>query len=1223
MSDDPLTILVTCVDWTTENPLKGFDAFKSPLLLRNTKSVPVITIFGKSLIGEKVCAHIHGYHPYFYLEIDHDVDPQSPLSASDVFFLRKVSQGIEVALKRLLNIEGVLRVVHDVSFAKGLAFYGYHSEPQNFLKVQLYDPSMVKKIVHAMEEGLADDLMPKGVKMPPQTLESHISYLLSFFIDRDVSGMGLMRINTSTQRSNEEKISCSSLEVDCCVDDVHGITSKDKDLKIKSLSYIWEDERKRRKERGFGVLSNNAVTPKRKVRPDHHMFRLNEQMRKSLKMLIGNETPPQMSQTLSVQMNRIDELEDSNDAEDIELSQMAFERSFHSKGDKEGLDDDWDIDGQSEIPVEDIRASLTKQSCSDHVEDIEEMKTLAQWPFYPSDALEKEKVFNGVGGRVVLEPSFPPPKLNDVVSKRCSQKIEKEAHLDNYGRLVGSADSDLLKASNGGLDVLVIEIHACCSDRLPDPVRDAVLWIRCIVWQDSVAHVMLDLDDFKDELEMYEAFLEFFFEVDPDVIVSYELEKSSIGYISDRFMVLTGERFRPLLSRKHSARTQMDIHGRIVVNLWSVIRSEAKLSSYSIQSSAKSILDTTFPLFTDITLNQWIDSGRSGDAKRYLSRKIQITFDLLKALNLLQKTSELARLFGIRFQDVLERGSQFRVEAMMARQTRSQGFIMLSPTPKQVHFQDATEALPLVMEPRSSLYVDPVIVLDFQSLYPSIMIAYNMCFSTCLGKLVPTDKRGLKKFGAYELRVPEGLLSELSDYIWISPNGSMFVKSEHREGVVPRLLEEILETRVMVKSSMKMYKSDPVLHKMLDSRQFGLKMISNVTYGYTSAGFSGRMPCADIADAIVQTGRETLERAIADVESNPLWKAKVVYGDTDSLFIHLPGRTKEEAFVIAQEIVNHVTSTNPKPVKLKFEKIYQPCVLVSKKRYVGYAYTSVGQEKPIFDDKGLETVRRDGCPLLVQTMEQTIRLLFKKDLGKLRKYLERIWSRVISQSLPLKMFVFSKKVRLGTYRGESLPPAAIVAQKRIQNDPRDFPLQKQRVPYVVVYGNPGARLIDLVIHPLDFVDNLGKYHINALYYIEKQLIPSISRITVLAGIDIQKWFTTMARPKPPIALLAKHQKFTIDQYYVSTRCILCKSLCQSSALKYCNECIENPMERVIGTIRKVRKVELRSMQCEMICRKCCGNTNPSDCKSTDCALMYQKKLWEIKLSDLKSQAYDI
>lgn len=109
------------------------------------------------------------------------------------------------------------------------------------------------------------------------------------------------------------------------------------------------------------------------------------------------------------------------------------------------------------------------------------------------------------------------------------------------------------------------------------------------------------------------------------------------------------------------------------------------------------------------------------------------------------------------------------------------------------------------------------------------------------------------------------------------------------------------------------------------------------------------------------------------------------------MFVLLKGATKEQAFKIGQEIAEAVTATNPKPVKLKFEKVvpshthahpsflgvegdtlnffslfrsqvYLPCVLQTKKRYVGYMYESLDQKEPVFDAKGIETVRRDSCP---------------------------------------------------------------------------------------------------------------------------------------------------------------------------------------------------------------------------------------------------------------------
>ena len=100
--------------------------------------------------------------------------------------------------------------------------------------------------------------------------------------------------------------------------------------------------------------------------------------------------------------------------------------------------------------------------------------------------------------------------------------------------------------------------------------------------------------------------------------------------------------------------------------------------------------------------------------------------------------------------------------------------------------------------------------------------------------------------------------------------------------------------------------------------------------------------------------RETLERCIKLINDSREWKgARVVYGDTDSVFVVLPGRTKAEAFEIGQQMAKAVTMNNPKPVKLKFEKVYMPCILQTKKRYVGYMYESPDQVTPTFDAKGI------------------------------------------------------------------------------------------------------------------------------------------------------------------------------------------------------------------------------------------------------------------------------
>lgn len=339
----------------------------------------------------------------------------------------------------------------------------------------------------------------------------------------------------------------------------------------------------------------------------------------------------------------------------------------------------------------------------------------------------------------------------------------------------------------------------------------------------------------------------------------------------------------------------------------------------------------------------------------------------------------------------------------------------------------APEYLALIMEPESRFYADPLIVLDFQSLYPSMIIAYNYCFSTCLGRVEHLGSNTPFEFGASMLRVSRQLLQQLleRDLVTISPCGVVFVKREVREGILPRMLSEILDTRLMVKQSMKLHRDSSALQRVLHSRQLGLKLMANVTYGYTAANFSGRMPAVEVGDSVVSKGRETLERAIKLVETNEKWNVRVVYGDTDSMFVLVPGRNRAEAFRIGEEIAEAVTQINPHPVKLKLEKVYQPCMLQTKKRYVGYMYETPEQEQPVYEAKGIETVRRDGCPAVAKMLEKVLRLLFETaDVSQIKQYVCRQFTKLLSGRANLQDLIFAKEFRgLNGYKPTACVPA--------------------------------------------------------------------------------------------------------------------------------------------------------------------------------------------------------
>ncbi|KAJ7973360.1 DNA polymerase [Quillaja saponaria] len=836
------------------------------------------------------------------------------------------------------------------------------------------------------------------------------------------------------------------------------------------------------------------------------------------------------------------------------------------------------------------------------------------------------------------------------------------------------------------------------ADLLPDPRFDAINLVALGLQNDSdsCVEVLLLLRSevepfqrnidglsgckqlvFSDEKYLLYYFIKIVSSYDPDILMGWDIQGGSLGFLAERAAQL-GLGLLNSISRTPSetkiasgdtrtsekgilvapspdsiitdhavqedaiiedewGRTHasgVHVGGRVVLNVWRLMRGELKLKLYSVEAVAEAVLRRKIPSIPYKVLTKWFLSG-PGRARfrciEYIMERAKLDLELMNQLDMVNRTSELARVFGIDFFSVLSRGSQYRVESMFLRLAHTQNYLAVSPGNQQVASQPAMECLPLVMEPESGFYADPVLVLDFQSLYPSMIIAYNLCFCTCLGKVMASKENTL---GVSSFSPDPHILRELKDQILLTPNGVMFVPPKVCKGVLPRLLEEILSTRIMVKQAMKkLTPSQKVLQRIFNARQLALKLIANVTYGYTAAGFSGRMPCAELADSIVQCGRRTLERAIAFVNAHQKWNARVIYGDTDSMFVLLKGRTAKESFKIGHEIASAITAMNPRPVTLKMEKVYHPCFLLTKKRYVGFSYESPEQVTPVFDAKGIETVRRDTCGAVAKIMEQSLRLFFEhKDISEINTYLQRQWRRIISGRVSLQDFVFAKEVCLGTYspRASSLPPAAIVAIKAMRIDPRAEPCYGERIPYVVIHGEPGSRLVDMVVDPLELLAIDSPFRINDLYYIKKQIIPALQRVFGLVGADLNQWFLEMPRPaRETIAkrsLLAPNTHRTrIDYYYLSKHCMLCGGLVQPST-HLCSQCSQNGVATATALIGRTSKLEQEMQHLVSICRHCGGGDwlleSGVKCTSISCSVFYERRKVQKELQALTGVAAD-
>ncbi|KAL8413048.1 hypothetical protein RB596_009552 [Gaeumannomyces avenae] len=755
----------------------------------------------------------------------------------------------------------------------------------------------------------------------------------------------------------------------------------------------------------------------------------------------------------------------------------------------------------------------------------------------------------GASGHPQPQPPSSPVQMDRDLLSQIEGPTPRDGHGFKYSQRKKSAS---VQHEVQYMSTMSMELHVNTRGRLaPDPEEDEVKLIFWCLKSDGASagaqsgvivlsedgrlgrrmrhQVSGQLVEEASELELMVRMVELVRTHDPDILTGYEVHGGSWGYLVERARLKYDydlcDEFSRMKSQSHGRHgrgadrwgfrttSALRVTGRHMINIWRAMRGELSLQQYSMENVVWHLLHRRIPHYSYETLTDWYRNGWHRDLDklvRHWQTRVRLDLEILDENELVSRTSEQARLLGVDFFSVFSRGSQFKVESIMFRIAKPESFLLPSPSRQQVGAQNALECLPLVMEPQSAFYISPVVVLDFQSLYPSVMIAYNYCYSTFLGRIV--DWRGANKMGFANYRRRRRLLELLQDHINIAPNGVMYTKATIRKSLLAKMLTEILETRVMVKSGMRQDKEDRALQRLLNNRQLALKLLANVTYGYTSASFSGRLPCSEIADSIVQTGRETLERAITFIHSVQRWGAEVVYGDTDSIFIHLRGRTKEQAFEIGNEMAKAITDMNPRPVKLKFEKVYLPCVLLAKKRYVGYKYESVSQLAPDFDAKGIETVRRDGTPAEQKIEEKALRLLFETaDLSRVKAYFQRQCDKIMRGNVSIQDFCFAKEVKLGTYSTRPgtgpPPPGALISTKRMLKDARAEPQYGERVPYVVVTGAPGARLADRCVPPEDLVSPAGTHlRLDAEYYISKNLIPPLERIFNLVGAQVRAWY---------------------------------------------------------------------------------------------------------------------
>ena len=657
------------------------------------------------------------------------------------------------------------------------------------------------------------------------------------------------------------------------------------------------------------------------------------------------------------------------------------------------------------------------------------------------------------------------------------------------------------------LRVLSFDIE--CAGRkgiFPEPEHDPVIqianyvirqgetepFIRVIFCLDTCLPIVgHEVRSYDDERKLLNAWADFVREVDPDILTGYNIQNFDLGYLIDRSKTLKASTFaflgrvkktqtrskKVVLQSKQMGKREnkvINIEGRVQFDLLLAIVRDYKLRSYTLNAVSYQFLgeqkeDVHHSIISDL------QKGNEQTRKRlaiYCLKDALLPIKLLDKLMLLINYMEMARVTGVPLSYLLSRGQQIKVVSQLLRHASQQDLIMPAVKPKQ----DDDFSGALVIEPIRGYYGEPIATLDFASLYPSIMMAHNLCYTTLL------TANEAKQLNA--------------DQFTKTPSGSYFVKHSMRKGLLPDILEQLLAARKRAKEDLKK-ETDPLRRKVLDGRQLALKISANSVYGFTGAQV-GKLPCLEISQSVTAFGRVMIEHTKNLVEktytlANGYPKdSMVVYGDTDSVMVKFGVDTVEEAMKLGKEAAQRITETFEKPIKLEFEKVYYPYLLINKKRYAGLFWTRPDKFDKM-DCKGIETVRRDNCKLVANLISICLhKILVDRDPNAAVDHAKSVISDLLCNRVDISNLIITKELTKTDNEYAAKQAHVELANRMAKRDAGSAPKLGDRVPFVIIAAAKNTPAYLKSEDPLYVLEN--RIPIDTQYYLDNQLSKPLIRI---------------------------------------------------------------------------------------------------------------------------------
>jgi len=562
-----------------------------------------------------------------------------------------------------------------------------------------------------------------------------------------------------------------------------------------------------------------------------------------------------------------------------------------------------------------------------------------------------------------------------------------------------------------------------------------------------------------EEKHILKNFIELVRKEDPDIITGYNIDGYDLELLSDRYKKY-GMDFS--IGRDGGKPQRIvgqfwRLHGRVIEDAWWAVKKELRLKQETLEAVSQELFGEGKMDVDRTNIDEEWEKRRE-DVIEYCKRDAELALRILLKIGIIDKYLDLATVTRFPLDDVIHSGTSTWVDSLLIREADKNGI-----------------GVPLQGQERKSKRIEGgyvhtiepglyhwICVLDFKSMYPSIIIKYNICFTT---------------------------LSEDGEIV--SPTGTRFLSKEKKVGLIPKILEELMNKRDELKRKMK---EDKERRDYYDGLQQAVKILMNSFYGVLASSFY-RFTNPDIGASITAFARETIKRIIQELEDEGI---KVVYGDTDSVFFQSPFSNLEESIRFGKMKAQEISQREK--LILEFEKILEPFFSHgAKKRYVGRIIWPEEQRGEMIV-RGYEIRRTDSFDLQSEAQKMVFEKILDEDIEGAIKLARDIVSKVRSGKVPVESLVISRTVKDFKFYKNPESMANVQAAKKLIAMGYEF-IPGMKVSWIVVNARGSKQDVEPYIPGRPFIKR-PDYR-----YYARRIAETLARITEVFGVDEENLLT--------------------------------------------------------------------------------------------------------------------